>query len=137
GNPSRTETGSYHLLPFGRPMIEAFLGGRHARMLEEEGPGAASAFAIEELCELLGSSFRTKARAVAETGWATDPWSRGAYSHALPGCAWARAALAGPIDGRIFFAGEATSPHAFSTAHGAADSGRAAARLALGALTPA
>jgi monoamine oxidase len=136
GNPSRTETGSYHLLPFGRPMIEAFLGGAHARTLEAEGAGAASAFAIEELCELLGSSFRTKARAVAQTGWSSDPWSRGAYSHAQPGGAWARAALAEPVDGRIVFAGEAASAHAFSTAHGAADSGRAAARLALGALSP-
>lgn len=136
GTPSRTETGSYHLLPFGRPMVEAFLGGAHARALEAEGPGAASAFVIEELCELLGSSFKGKAQAMAETGWSTDPWSRGAYSHALPGGAWARAALAEPIDGRIFFAGEATSAHAFSTAHGAADSGRAASRLALGALTP-
>ncbi len=38
---------------------------------------------------------------------------------ALPGRAGERAVLAAPVDGRLFFAGEACSPHAFSTAHGA------------------
>jgi monoamine oxidase len=38
-----------------------------------------------------------------------------------------RATLAAPIDGRLFFAGEATSPNFFSTAHGARDSGERAA----------
>jgi monoamine oxidase len=38
-----------------------------------------------------------------------------------------RAVLAAPIDGRLFFAGEATSPNFFSTAHGARDSGERAA----------
>jgi monoamine oxidase len=40
--------------------------------------------------------------------------------------------LAAPVDGRLFFAGEATSPHFFSTAHGAHDSGKRAAKEALG-----
>jgi monoamine oxidase len=35
--------------------------------------------------------------------------------------------LAAPVDGRLFFAGEATSPNFFSTAHGARDSGERAA----------
>ena len=38
-----------------------------------------------------------------------------------------RAVLAAPVDGRLFFAGEATSPNFFSTAHGARDSGERAA----------
>jgi monoamine oxidase len=38
-----------------------------------------------------------------------------------------RAALARPVEDRIFFAGEACSPHAFSTAHGAFETGLAAA----------
>ena len=48
------------------------------------------------------------------------------YSHALPGYAEMRAVLAAPVDGRLFFAGEATSPNFFSTAHGAGkwESGR-------------
>jgi monoamine oxidase len=35
-----------------------------------------------------------------------------------------RAVLAAPVDGRLFFASEATSPGFFSTVHGARDFGR-------------
>jgi monoamine oxidase len=130
----RAESGSYHLRPFGRPLIEAYFGGRLARGLEAEGEGAFAAFAIEELTGLLGSSWRARLRPVAVTAWAADPWARGAYSHALPGRAGERAVLAAPVDGRLFFAGEATSIHAFSTAHGAYDSGRRAAEEVLAEL---
>jgi monoamine oxidase len=41
-----------------------------------------------------------------------------------------------PFEQRLFFAGEATNPHDFSTAHGAHDSGVRAAEEALDALTP-
>ena len=51
----------------------------------------------------------------------------GAYSHALPGHAAARADLAHPFEQRRFFAGEATHVHDYSTAHGAYDSGVRAA----------
>jgi monoamine oxidase len=69
---------------------------------------------------------------LAESRWALDPFARGSYSHALPGHAGARAVLAAPVDGRLFFAGEATSPNFFSTAHGARDSGERAAGELLG-----
>jgi monoamine oxidase len=134
GDPHRTETGSYHVRPFGRPMIEVYLAGRHAHALEVEGPGAAAQFAIEELVALLGSGFRTRLQPLASTAWAADPWSRGSYSHALPGCAHQRAVLAQPIESRIFIAGEATSSASYSTAHGAAAEGARAARQALEAL---
>ncbi|HWU12843.1 MAG TPA: FAD-dependent oxidoreductase, partial [Caulobacter sp.] len=61
-------------------------------------------------------------------------WARGSYSHALPGRAGERAVLAAPVDGRLFFAGEASSPNAFSTAHGAWETGERAAREVLAAL---
>ncbi len=134
GDPRRTDTGGYHLRPFGRPLIEAFLGGRNARALDAEGPGAATDFAVQELVALLGSDLRKRLHPLSETRWAADMWSRGAYSHAAPGGAWARAALATLIDNRLFFAGEASSPHAFSTAHGAAQSGVTAAEAALASM---
>lgn len=134
GRPDRTETGSYHLRPFGRPYVEGFVGGRAALTLEGEGPGALAAFALEELAGLLGSHVRGKLEPMAQTAWAADPWALGSYSHALPGCAGARAVLAEPV-GRLFFAGEATSADAYSTAHGAWDSGERAARQAISALT--
>jgi monoamine oxidase len=45
-----------------------------------------------------------------------------------------RAILAAPVEGRIFFAGEACSPHAFSTAHGAFETGVAAAEATMSGL---
>lgn len=125
GDPWRTETGSYHLRPFGRPLIEVYLGGRNAEALE--GPGAAAAFAIEELAALVGTSVRDRLRPLAITSWRHDPWARGSYSHALPGRASARAALSQPHDPRIVIAGEAASAEWFSTAHGAATTGVEAA----------
>jgi monoamine oxidase len=127
GATMRTAMGSYHLRPFGQPCIEGFFGGRFARELEDAGHGALSAQAIDEIVALLGSDYRSKLTPLSESRWAHDPFARGSYSHALPGHAGDRAVLAAPIDGRLFFAGEATSPNFFSTAHGARDSGERAA----------
>jgi monoamine oxidase len=135
GRTDRTATGSYHLRPFGRPQIEVFVGGRCAEALEREGDGALGAFAIDELSNLLGSSIRRQLTAIAETAWGRDPHALGSYSHALPGAAAARAQLAAPFENRIFFAGEATSSHAFSTAHGAWESGARVADEVLAALS--
>jgi monoamine oxidase len=134
GRTDRTEMGSYHLRPFGRPYIEVFLGGRCARGLEAEGPGAMAAFALEELGELMGSDFRRGLTPLGETHWAHDPWALGSYSHALPGRSGDRAILAAPVEDRIFFAGEATHPHLYSTVHGAWESGLRAADEAIAAL---
>ena len=127
GATMRTAMGSFHLRPFGQPCIEGFFGGSFARALEDAGDGALAAQAIDEIAALLGSDFRRKLKPLAESRWAHDPFARGAYSHALPGHADKRAVLAAPVDGRLFFAGEATSPNFFSTAHGARDSGERAA----------
>jgi len=91
------------------------------------------AFAGDELAGILGNDIRRRISPLAATGWLTDPWSRGSYSYALPGHAGDRAVLAAPVDNRLFFAGEATSPNFFSTAHGAYISGVAAAEAVLAA----
>ncbi len=127
GATMRTAMGSFHLRPFGQPCIEGFFGGSFAQQLEDAGNGALAAAAIDEIVALLGSDFRRKLKPLAESRWAQDPFAHGSYSHALPGHAGKRAVLAAPVDGRLFFAGEATSPNFFSTAHGARDSGERAA----------
>jgi monoamine oxidase len=119
GNSNKTATGSYHLRPFGRPLIEGFFGGRLAHELEAAGPGSLFDYAVAELVELFGSGIRAHLHPLVETGWGRDPFAMGSYSYALPGHADARATLATPLDGRVFFAGEACSPHEFTTAHGA------------------
>lgn len=135
--PMRTAMGSFHLRPFGEACIEGFFGGRFARQLEDAGDGALAAQAIDEIVGLLGSDFRRRLKPLAESRWAHDTFARGSYSHALPGHAGDRAVLAAPVDGRLFFAGEATSPEFFSTAHGARDSGERAAREVLASLAMA
>ena len=127
GATMRTAMGTYHLRPFGQPCIEGFFGGRFAQSLEDAGPGALAAESINEIVSFLGNDYRRKLKPLAESRWAHDPFARGSYSHALPGHAGDRAVLATPVDGRLFFAGEATSPGFFSTAHGARDSGERAA----------
>src|SRR5439155_370486 len=131
GATMRTAMGSFHLRPFGQACIEGYFGGRFARQLEDAGKCALAAQAIDEIVALLGSDFRRRLTPLAESGWAHDPFARGSYSHALPGHAAKRAVLAAPVDGRLFFAGEATSPNFFSTAHGARESGERAAKEVL------
>jgi monoamine oxidase len=134
GATMRTAMGSFHLRPFGQACIEGYFGGSFARQLEDAGDGALAAQAIDEIVALLGSDFRRRLKPLAESRWAHDPFARGSYSHALPGHAANRAVLATPVDGRLFFAGEATSPNFFSTAHGARDSGERAAGEVLDSL---
>lgn len=134
GATDRAGMGSYHLRPSGKPCISGFFGGRHARALEDAGEGALSAAAIDEVVALLGHDYRRRLKPLGESRWAHDPFARGSYSHALPGHAGDRAILAAPVDGRLFFAGEATSPNFFSTAHGARESGERAAREAMAGL---
>jgi monoamine oxidase len=137
GATMRTAMGSFHLRPFGQACIEGYVGGSFARQLEDAGDGALAAQAIDEIVALLGSDFRRRLKPLAESRWAHDPFARGSYSHALPGHAADRAVLAAPVDGRLVFAGEATSPNFFSTAHGARDSGERAAREVLDSLAMA
>ena len=136
GATMRTAIGAYHLRPFGQPCIEGFFGGRFAQELEDAGKDAFAAHSIDEIAALLGNEYRRKLKPLSESRWAHDPFARGSYSHALPGHAGMRAVLAAPIDRRLFFAGEATSPNFFSTAHGARDSGERAAGEVLASTSP-
>lgn len=70
--------------------------------------------------------------------WAKDPFARGAYSYVLVDGEGAREALAAPLAGTLFFAGEATSADDSGTVAGALASGQRAARelLKAGARPP-
>lgn len=62
------------------------------------------------------------------TRWRADPFAGGSYSFLAVGSSPDdRRALAAPVGDRLFFAGEATSVANPATAHGALESGRAAA----------
>ena len=134
GRTDRTATAAYHFRPFGRPMIEAYFAGTLAAELEAGGEAAFLDFAVGELAGILGSEFAHRLKPLQLHSWGSDPHARGSYSYALPGKADCRAALAAPVENRLFFAGEACSRTGFSTAHGAYFTGIAAAEQAIAAL---
>lgn len=131
GTHGRPGSVTYQIRPFGAPAIEAYFGGQLAEDLERAGEQAAATFAIDELAAYFGSGLRQKLSFAAMSGWCGNPWIGGAYSYALPGQALQRDVLSEPVDGRLFFAGEACPPRKFSTAHGAYESGVEAAEAAM------
>ena len=97
---------------------------------------ALADYAIDELAAFVGTKIRARIRPLAASAWSHDRFARGSYSYARPGCSGLRAVLAAPLDGRLFFAGEATSPGFFSTAHGAYETGLRAAAEVTRSLSP-
>jgi len=60
--------------------------------------------------------------------WADEPWIRGGYSSPTLGTnEQTRIDLASPVNGRLFFAGEATNPSSYMTMHGSMETGQFAA----------
>ncbi len=111
-------------------VLTAFVGGARAETLDRMGVDPVR-FALEELDELFGAKIASRS---FERGliadWGADPWIRGLYSYPTTQTTEAgREALARPLAGKIFFAGEATNTlGASGTVHGAMETGwRAAA----------
>ena len=127
GRTDRSATATYHLRPFGRPLVEVYFGGDFAWELERTGEAAFYDYAQAELARLIGTDFGRRVKPLQMHLWGADPFARGSYSFALPGKAECRARLAAPVDDKLFFAGEACSEHDFSTAHGGFLTGRVAA----------
>jgi len=63
--------------------------------------------------------------------WRADPFARGGYSYLRVNGEGAREALAAPLAGTVFFAGEATESEEPGTVAGALRSGIRAAREAM------
>lgn len=134
GDPRDVRTASYYIRPLGSPVIECFFGAEGARLVEEGGIDAAFDFAAGQLCALFGAEIRGNVKPLIASNWSRMKRIGGGYSYALPRQVAARHTLARPFDSRVFFAGEATSPGDFSTAHGAHDSGVRAADEIISAL---
>lgn len=112
-------------------VVIGMAAGAFAQELEAAGPQAFVDHALGELAGMVGSDIRRQFDRGASTAWASDPWSRGAYSHCVPGRFGARQVLLQPVAERILFAGEHTAQSAYGTLHGAYQSGLRAARQAL------
>ena len=78
---------------------------------------------------MFGSVVPYKAVDSVVTGWYSDEFSHGSYSHIPPGGSFSDyRTLASPLDEKIFFAGEATHATYPGTLHGAYLSGERAAK---------
>jgi monoamine oxidase len=115
--------GAFHIHPFDRPMATLYLGGSQCRDLALAGEDALLDAGRAALRRMFGADILKEVRHAMATRWTIDPCIGGAYSVLVPGGGEARAALARPLDDKVFFAGEATSADAFATAHGAWQSG--------------
>jgi len=101
-----------------------FTGGRHAVWLEKQGQQAGHDYAVDRVAEVFGNDIRQHVTRSIVTAWTTEPWTRGSYSCARPGQTHQRMELAKPLDGRLFFAGEATIVGPQACCHGAFLSGK-------------
>ena len=120
----------FEIRPFGRELAIGHLAAHWAAEAEAAGPEAMAEQAIAALVHVFGGALRKDLRAVATTAWSSDPDVLGGYSCALAGQAHLRPQLALPLGERLLFAGEACSLDAYGTAHGAAETGIAAADAA-------
>ncbi|CAN5520281.1 hypothetical protein BH10ACT4_BH10ACT4_06180 [soil metagenome] len=70
---------------------------------------------------------------IQRSAWSTDPFARGSQSYLAPGATpQHREDLSQPVGGRVFFAGEATSPDLAGTVLGAQQTGARVASEVLG-----
>lgn len=117
-----------------QPILVAWLGGPRAERLSGRSDDDLLSLGKETLAQALGiSAAQLESHVAAATAaeWQSDPWSRGAYSWIPVGATGSPAILAAPVDGTLFFAGEATDTAGFrGTVHGALVTGlRAAGEL--------
>jgi monoamine oxidase len=118
--------------PLASNVLTGWAGGPAAEKLIDLSPEELLDRAIESLSRIFGKSASWLHACVDKFyyhNWSSDPFCRGAYSYPKVGGSKAGQSLAEPIDGTIFFAGEATdSQGAYGTVHAALNSGVSAAR---------
>ena len=124
--------------PLRVPILTAWAGGPKARALGGLTQRRLLTIAVDSLATLLNVR-NERVRRLLEAfhcyDWASDPWSRGAYSYVTVGGMGARRRLAEPVGNTLFFAGEATdSTGQAGTVAGALLSGQRAARQVLTSL---
>jgi len=123
--------------PAPRPVVTGWGGRRGALVLASLSEAERLGAAVGELAAALDVEPGRLKESVAGAyhhDWLGDPFARGAYSYAGVGGRRAGAELGAPIEGTLFFAGEATqSDGRNATVHGAIASGERAAREVLAA----
>jgi monoamine oxidase len=118
-------------LPVYAPVLTGWAGGSAADRFGSASGRLVAGQAVNALSRILGVHAYELHRQLDgwyTHNWRVDPYARGAYSYVRPGGTPAQRALARPMDGTLFFAGEATNTEGHSgTVHGAIATGWRAA----------
>jgi monoamine oxidase len=125
-------------LPIRAPLLVGWTGGPRADRVRAGGNGGRAtptggpvlAPAIQSLAGIFripDDEIERQLEATYIHDWASDPFSRGAYSYVPVDALKAQEVLSEPIDNKLFFAGEATCKGHIGTVHGAIQSGQRAA----------
>ena len=121
---------SYLIKPAGRNVAIAYLGGEEIRAIAGDTERLVET-AIMPLGRLYQFEPKQELRRTMHSNWARDSDVMGALSYVPVGHSRVRFDLRQPVEGQLFFAGEATSLIAAGSLHGAYDEGRRAANEAL------
>jgi len=123
--------------PLPYPIITAWAAGHYAHAFSQINVDQVIGRALDSLASILEmepASVRREFKNGFTYDWQSDLFSRGAHSYALVGGSSAGCALAAPVAGTLFFAGEATDCEGHNgTVHGAIASGQRAAKEILAA----
>lgn len=120
-------------LPVRTSILTAWSGGPKAMQMAGRGTDEVLRMALASVGELFGKrrNYLKMLEGVYWHDWQSDPYSLGAYSYAGVGCGAARRQLARPVEGTLFFAGEALDEEESSSVGGALNTGQRAAKEAL------
>lgn len=124
-------------LPSKTSTLTAWAGGPKAESLLADDYQTRMDRALNSLARVFGISRRginDLLQSCSTHDWRLDPFSRGAYTYIAAGGSGASKALATPVQGTLFFAGEATDVSKMGTVAGALVSGKRAANECLHAL---
>lgn len=117
------------------PTLVGWSGGPRSKALRSLSQVELSAHACGELAEAFGVSLEVVTEALVSThsyDWSSDPFALGAYSYVPARALGAPAAMAEPVAGTLYFAGEHTDTTGhWGTVHAAFRSGLRAARQLL------
>ena len=103
-----------------------FFGGKKGSDIENY-PKKYYKKIIEFIKKQFGDNIEKNIIKLIHSSWGKDPYSKGAYSYALPGHNFERDLLKKTLDKKVYFAGEATINKTYGTCHGAYISGNYAA----------
>mmetsp|Transcript_2197 Transcript_2197/g.6407 ORF Transcript_2197/g.6407 Transcript_2197/m.6407 type:complete len:176 (-) Transcript_2197:38-565(-) len=116
-------------------VLIGFIIGEAARRMEAMDDAKIADRAVQSLRSIFGENMVPLPNKVLVTRWEADEYARGSYSfQKVSSLEHSRRDLARPVDGRIFFAGEATDQKFPATTHGALLSGKRAGRAVVSQL---